>query len=408
MTQSPQLSVIIPTYNRARPLWRTLEALARQRMPLDDVEVVVADDGSSDATREVVTSFTGRIPLRYHFQPDLGFRAGAARNEGARLAAAPVLAFLDTGILVGPDFARTHLEAHRSADLVIGYTLGYDPAAARVDWAALADELLPEQLMARLRDEPYFQDVRHAALARTKFAMDRLAAPWFFTWTANLSVKAEHFWAVGAFDEEFRGWGLEDLELGYRLVRAGARVGLSRQAWGIESTHEHDPAGKAASSLQNVHRFVTKHQHPLLELFAALYTRKIGSLEEEYWSVEEWYRELIAWTRQVGALDVRDELARASEGGPGRIAVFGSGRSAPQDWPGSCALVEFDLGALEACADGRYHRVHGVGLRTPFADRSFDLVIISSRMRGLWDTWRTQLLAEAHRIGRKVRVTFAA
>src|SRR5579871_3703434 len=100
----PGISVVIPTYNRREQLRRTLDSLVAQRFPAAGFEVVVADDGSSDGTGDMVRSFEDRLAVRYWFQEDLGFRAAAARNAGARLATAPILAFLDAGTIAGPDF----------------------------------------------------------------------------------------------------------------------------------------------------------------------------------------------------------------------------------------------------------------------------------------------------------------
>ena len=76
----PKLSVVIPTYNRSALLAKLLRQLAEQRLPATEFEVIVADDGSSDDTKDVVTSFADRLRIRYHFQEDLGFRAAIARN----------------------------------------------------------------------------------------------------------------------------------------------------------------------------------------------------------------------------------------------------------------------------------------------------------------------------------------
>src|SRR5713226_2419893 len=123
--ERPRISVIVPSYNRCGLLRQTLESLAGQHFPADDFEVVVADDGSSDGTQAMVASFAGRLRLRYCFQEDQGYRVAAARNAGARLATAPVLAFVDSGTLAGPDFVRGHLAAQaREGRAVLGYCFG--------------------------------------------------------------------------------------------------------------------------------------------------------------------------------------------------------------------------------------------------------------------------------------------
>jgi glycosyltransferase involved in cell wall biosynthesis len=106
--------------------------------------VIVGDDGSSDETAEVVRSFGQRLRMCYHFQEDLGFRAGAARNAGARLASAPVLAFLDTGSLASADFVRAHCEAHRRHVAVMRGQHSHDVAYYRCRYPtdyALANRL---------------------------------------------------------------------------------------------------------------------------------------------------------------------------------------------------------------------------------------------------------------------------
>ncbi|OKI88964.1 hypothetical protein AMK10_32305 [Streptomyces sp. CB02058] len=80
------ISVVMPTYNRAEFLRMGLLGLSRQSISNELFEVIVADDGSSDGTAEVVASFADSLRLTYYFQEDKGFRVAKARNEGARLA----------------------------------------------------------------------------------------------------------------------------------------------------------------------------------------------------------------------------------------------------------------------------------------------------------------------------------
>src|SRR3984957_4774552 len=125
----PQASVVIPTYNRSDKLSMTLDTMTEQDIDPSRFEVIIADDGSSDDTADVAKSFAGRLRLKYYYQEDEGFRAGAARNGGARLAAAPVLIFLDSGTLAGPGLVSGHLAIHAASGerrAVIGYCYGYD------------------------------------------------------------------------------------------------------------------------------------------------------------------------------------------------------------------------------------------------------------------------------------------
>jgi len=89
-----QISVILPTYNRACSLQRAMQSvLSQTRMP---EEVIVVDDGSTDKTAEIVASFQRTADTEIIYLPQSNRGAAAARNAGVRQARFPVLAFLDS------------------------------------------------------------------------------------------------------------------------------------------------------------------------------------------------------------------------------------------------------------------------------------------------------------------------
>ncbi|MBY0445348.1 MAG: glycosyltransferase, partial [Burkholderiales bacterium] len=77
-----QISIVIPTYNRADLLRYTLESLVLQTLDKQLFEVIVVDDGGSDNSEEVVRAFAEQLNIKYFWQEDKGFRAGKARNIG--------------------------------------------------------------------------------------------------------------------------------------------------------------------------------------------------------------------------------------------------------------------------------------------------------------------------------------
>ena len=88
------ISVIIPTFNRASFLLKALESVAGQTHPC--AEIIVVDDGSTDATRKIVTRFAAknRVPVHYHAQDHSG--VSAARNRGIAAASGEFVCFLDS------------------------------------------------------------------------------------------------------------------------------------------------------------------------------------------------------------------------------------------------------------------------------------------------------------------------
>lgn len=405
----PLLSIVIPTYNRAALLDRTLSTLARQTSAPENFEVVVSDDGSTDTTRDVVRSYEDRLRIQYVFQDDLGYRVASARNGGARLASAPLLAFLDTGVLAGPQFVQSVLAAHAGpepAKVVLGCCYGYDPRNPHPELHSLVAEFPPEEAVRRVGDAPWFQDMRLPEFAAVDFDLSRMVMPWLWFWTLNVSLPAADFWRVGGFDEDFTGWGGEDIELAYRLHKNGVPMTVSRESWGIEAPHDRTPEANVASLLRNCDRFVRKHPSLLPELFCAVTRRGIfGSVETERLHFEKWANR--AQGQQVLAeiesgLDTLPPSQRTQ-----RVAVFGSGTEglpAPRENV-ELFLCDFDEGVLtrqDSRADDSVSTWHLSGLYTPWPDQHFDLVVITSRMDGPRQEWGEALTKEAHRIGGSV------
>ena len=394
------VSVIIPTYNRRDELRRTLETLTAQEFPVKEFEVIVADDGSSDDSAEVAASFDGPLRMKYVFQEDLGYRAGAARNAGARLAAAPVLVFLDSGTLAGPGFVGGHLAAHSEPGrrTVLGYCFGYD-AFREVKWVPESfGEVSLAEVVRLNADQPLFRDIRHLEFERVGSDLMSLTVPWTLFYTMNCSVRAAEFWAVGGFDEIFRSWGIEDTELGYRLYHNGVALTLSRDAWTVELPQDRAVKRRVFSLMRNARVFLDKSREPFVELLAdALCNIELVTIEADAAT-------LARWTEQARELDVAAEIESAVRELPtgASVAVFGCGGSVPASLP-PAALLDFDAALLaKAIADGRHTGYHSIGLRTELAAGSADAVIITSRLRGLWPRYGERILAEAHRVGQHV------
>jgi validoxylamine A glucosyltransferase len=404
----PQLCVVVPTYNRAPLLRRTLTSLVQQRNP-PPFEVVVADDGSADDTEQVTVGFRDRLAIRYSYQEDEGYRVARARNMGAVIARAPILVFLDSGTLAGPDLLASHLRRHAEhrphpgsparGAAVIGYTYGYRPYDPTPGLAEAFAVLSPQQVHERYCADPLFRDSRHEELAKLGFDLNGLQMPWLFFWTMNVSVHADDYAAIGGFDELFRSWGGEDLELGYRLHQRGVPFVCDARSWAVEIPHERDRDASIASNKGNALRILTKHADPAVELFW-------GRLTHEYimFPAESDYRDLLAWTDQASELNVQPEVDHGTTGLPAgaRVAIFGSGASVPHHRLQGM-LVDFDARLLgKAPADSRFTPHHGLGLRTPASDGAFDRVVITSRLSGLWPQWGEVIRAEAARIGADV------
>src|SRR5438309_11018328 len=100
-----QCSIVIPTYNRAEELRATLTSLAKIIAPAA-WEVIVVDNNSPDATRQVVAEASANFPveLRYLFEPEVG--RSAALNSGIKAAHGKIVATTDDDVRFEPDWLQ--------------------------------------------------------------------------------------------------------------------------------------------------------------------------------------------------------------------------------------------------------------------------------------------------------------
>src|SRR5579872_225007 len=112
------LSVIIPTHNRAQHLPQTLESVFAQQCESARIETIVVDDFSTDGTQQILACYAGKIRLH---RLDANMGAGAARNEGMKLATGKYVKFLDSDDLLchGTLSGELCLAEENAADMVI-------------------------------------------------------------------------------------------------------------------------------------------------------------------------------------------------------------------------------------------------------------------------------------------------
>ncbi|NGO06899.1 glycosyltransferase [Streptomyces sp. HC44] len=271
MTTPPACTVVVPTYNRAGLLKHTLDSLCRQRLAADDhFEVVVADDGSADETAELVAAYRDRLDVRHHFQEDEGYRAAKARNAGIEHARADICVFVDSGVILHSGALAAHLAAHRQTfgpTAVVGYVFCFneDNEDGKEITASL-DFADPDASFAEFAARRRWLDIREDYYERYGEDLDALTAPWLMWWTCNSSADTGLLREVGGFDEAYRAWGAEDVDLSYRLRTAGARFVLRREATALHVPHPKDYEANMRSAASNYQYFAAKYDTPVAHL----------------------------------------------------------------------------------------------------------------------------------------------
>ncbi len=204
-----RLSVITPAWNAAADLEHMLSALVPQLASTD--ECIVVDDGSSDSTCSIAERCGARL---HRMARQAG--AAAARNAGVQAATGDILVFLDADVVPHADVLERFRQHFRRNSEVVGVMGAYD------------DTPLSNAAVSR------FRNLLHCYTHRIG---NREA---FTFWTGCGAMRRTTFEEVGGFDPSV--FGIEDIDLGVRVRRAGKRILLDssvevqhRKVWTIRS-----------------------------------------------------------------------------------------------------------------------------------------------------------------------------
>lgn len=204
---TPRLSVIVPAFQGAGLLPRTLAALRRSDLPADAWELIVVDDGSRDATSQVAAEFAARVVTLP--APPRG--PAGARNAGAAVARGAWLVFVDADVEVHADTLRAVADATRGPDDLVAVFGTYD-----------ADPPAPGLVSQ-------FRNLFH------RYTHQQGAGEAGTFWAGCGAVRADAFHASGGFDAaRYPRPQIEDIELGYRLRARGGRIRIDPR---IQAAH---------------------------------------------------------------------------------------------------------------------------------------------------------------------------
>ncbi len=207
---TPSISLIISTYNRPGALSKVLAGVAGQVvMP---GEVLLADDGSNELTREVVNRLASQLPVSHHWHEHLGFRKTKILNEAIAAAQGDYVVLLDGDCVPHRRFIADHIQLAERGWWVQG-----------------------RRSFVREHHSPSFQPGRSGFFtwwlrgrASGLFKGVRWPIPFMRHDKAqrgiigcNMGIWRNDLIEVNGFDEAFEGWGLEDSDLGNRLYHLG-------------------------------------------------------------------------------------------------------------------------------------------------------------------------------------------
>jgi glycosyltransferase involved in cell wall biosynthesis len=380
-----KLSLSIPYRQRLHNIKLAFEGLANQSMDKSEFEVIVSAMEYSEEYVIACRAFTDRLNI-VSVVSSYDFEIPRARNMAMRQAIGDVIVQMDADTFLPPDALRTLYDRHFSFGqnaCVVGQVVGY---GNNNDGDVTATQDLPYEHYLAVLDgmtkapdwpaDPRFQ-VAHVI-------------PWAFGWTGLIALPADTVRTHQLFfDENFHGWGVDDLEWSYRVCASGIPIVLSPDVYALHLPHLRDSAANRVTEAANYRRFLRKWPRYDVELAHAFGDVAANSLFLEY------QREL----RTVAGDGALGTVRGRIDGGD--VVVLGVLFDA------SHRIVDRGvLGLFDDRTD--VERLPVAGLALPYDELSADECRVLPRINTFSPRYRDAVFAEAARVGKQVvRVTDA-
>lgn len=252
-------SVLIITRNKPDHLEITLKSLAKQEKTQIPFEVVIIDDGSEVDLSRIIRKFSNDLLIQYKKIEHQGI--AVARNTGIFIARGEIIILTDDDVIVNPTFIKAHMSEHLKSEnvIVVGdrnnvyfSNLKRESVKRTIENALQGD--ITDLLKQTRRD---FYAKQTLSLFKESHSQSKKAR-WICFVARNVSARKQKLIDVGGFDSGFVGWGVEDIELGYRLYLNGAEYIYQPDAVVYHLEHKVGD-NRVRDIMKNLSYFTEKH-----------------------------------------------------------------------------------------------------------------------------------------------------
>lgn len=400
------VSIIIPTYNRCKLLGITLQSICVQNLENISMEVIIVDDGSTDDTSKIVAQYKQSIEnIKYIYSEHNGYRVAYVRNLGIKQSSGEILIFVDSGMILCRDFVRRHYQSHLDHDknVAIGSIYGYTILQSDQTFNKLVDVNDIEKTFNNIEKMAEYVDVRMESFRYHSYHIGNLRAPYIFFWTGNVSARREHILQVGCFDENYKGWGVEDIDLGYRLFLKGLTFSVNMEAKAIHLPHEIETGVKEVlekdRDMHNKLYFHEKYKNIDSEFLVTgfqdvFFNRDIDFLYENGNNRFDF--------KQVHVKKIMEKTLDE------HAVINGGFNGSITDFCDDSVVLEYDTERYHQLKEyGKIDKVYNsIGTKTFFADRQFEICLITDFWIYLNDSMLSYLTKEAARIANSVFILY--
>lgn len=214
----PTTSLIITTYNWPGVLNLCLLSVKGQQELPD--EVIIADDGSTEATKLLIEEFKKDfpVPLIHVWQPDEGFQLSRIRNKAIAVASKEYIIQVDGDLILHPMFVADHIAFCKKDSFVSGsrVMLNKEYSTQLIKAGKIDVNLFSKGVSNKLNGY-------RIKFLRSYFSERYKIEDILYLRGCNMAFWRADLIAVNGFNEGFTGWGREDNEVAVRLINRGIR-----------------------------------------------------------------------------------------------------------------------------------------------------------------------------------------
>ena len=248
------ISILLATYNWPQALKLCLESLSTQTDR--DFEIIIADDGSTESTKQVIEEFkaSSSIAITHLWQEDKGFRKTKILNQAIAAAKGNYLVFLDGDCIVQPDFVANHRALAQENFLVTGSRVLLDQKLTEElltwpqwDYVRFCTNLLGKRISGGINKYLPLKIKLGNGSWRDykKFVWRRIKGCNMACWKADAEC-------IQGFDETMTGWGHEDADFVFRLQRH--HIQRKSGSWSTEVLHLFHQIHDQSNAAENARR----------------------------------------------------------------------------------------------------------------------------------------------------------
>lgn len=242
-----KVSLLIATYNWPEALSLVLESVQNQSVLPN--EIIIADDGSKDETRQLIENFKRKTTIELHhiWQEDKGFRLAEIRNKAIAKAQYDYIIQIDGDIILHKDYIKDHLHFAKKNTSITGPRVLLSKKATQLALTNKITTFSPFTKNIKNRfNALHVPFINHFLKPKTA-PIEKLI---FKVRGCNMSFWREDLLEVNGYEENFKTWGREDSELVARLLKKGVGLRKLRLA-GIQYHLDHNEQDKNNIELNN-------------------------------------------------------------------------------------------------------------------------------------------------------------